>query len=160
MPSFMLTPLGLVTTATGTAMKSTVVLLALFVATNAFAEPSPADEIAARSGLPASQVQALLQDCDSNQTSMNFCAWRDQIVAERELQQVVDQRIGEHPDRKSVLESKIAKWKKARDASCDKSARKEWSDGSMLPAARATCATAATRAMAEKLAKRPAHEPS
>nr|WP_232452579.1 lysozyme inhibitor LprI family protein [Burkholderia ubonensis] len=101
-------------------------LLLLLASATAFAEQTPADEISARSGLPASEVSALLADCDSNQTSMNFCAWRDQIVAERELQQVVDQQVSEHPERKAALEAKIAKWKKARDASCEKSARKEW----------------------------------
>ncbi|WP_322065871.1 lysozyme inhibitor LprI family protein [Burkholderia ubonensis] len=125
--------------------------LLLLASANAFAEQSPADEISARSGLPASEVSALLADCDSNQTSMNFCAWRDQIVAERELQQVVDQQVSQHPERKAALEAKVAKWKKARDASCEKSARKEWDDGSMRPAAQAICATASTKKMTRKL---------
>ncbi|KVW21478.1 hypothetical protein WK94_16775 [Burkholderia ubonensis] len=125
--------------------------LLLLASANAFAEQSPADEISARSGLPASEVSALLADCDSNQTSMNFCAWRDQIVAERELQQVVDKQISEHPDRKAALEARIAKWKRARDASCEKSARKEWGEGSMRPAAQAICATASTKKMTKRL---------
>ncbi|WP_155033630.1 lysozyme inhibitor LprI family protein, partial [Burkholderia pseudomallei] len=58
----------------------------------------------------------------------------------------------EHPERKAALEAKVAKWKKARDASCEKSARKEWGDGSMRPAAQAICATAATKKMTKKLA--------
>ncbi|AOI73641.1 lysozyme inhibitor LprI family protein [Burkholderia ubonensis] len=125
--------------------------LLLLASATAFAEQTPADEISARSGLPASEVSALLADCDSNQTSMNFCAWRDQIVAERELQQVVDQQISEHPERKAALDAKIAKWKKARDASCEKSARKEWGEGSMRPAAQAICATASTKKMTKRL---------
>ncbi|KVT87052.1 hypothetical protein WK59_09445 [Burkholderia ubonensis] len=126
-------------------------LLLLLASATAFAERTPADEISARSGLPASEVSALLADCDSNQTSMNFCAWRDQIVAERELQQVVDQQVSEHPERKAALEAKIAKWKKARDASCEKSARKEWGEGSMRPAAQAICVTASTKKMTKRL---------
>ncbi|WP_126285369.1 lysozyme inhibitor LprI family protein [Burkholderia stagnalis] len=129
--------------------------LLLLASASAFAEQTPADEISARSGLPASEVNALLADCDSNQTSMNFCAWRDQLVAERELQQVVDRQISEHPERKAALEAKVAKWKKARDASCEKSARKEWGDGSMRPAAQAICATAATTKMAKTLSREP-----
>nr|WP_232447373.1 lysozyme inhibitor LprI family protein [Burkholderia ubonensis] len=82
---------------------------------------------------------------------MNFCAWRDQIVAERELQQVVDRQVGEHPKRKAALEAKIAKWKKARDASCERSARKEWGEGSMRAAAQAICATASTKQMTKRL---------
>ncbi|KVC79324.1 lysozyme inhibitor LprI family protein [Burkholderia ubonensis] len=126
-------------------------LLLLLASATAFAEQTPADEISARSGLPASEVSALLADCDSNQTSMNFCAWRDQIVAERELQQVVDQQVSEHPERKAPLEAKIAKWKKARDASCEKSARKEWGEGSMRAAAQEICATASTKKMTKRL---------
>ncbi|AOJ66148.1 hypothetical protein WJ32_27510 [Burkholderia ubonensis] len=126
-------------------------LLLLAASATAFAEQTPADEISARSGLPASEVSALLADCESNQTSMNFCAWRDQIVAERELQQVVDRQVSEHPERKAALEAKIAKWKKARDASCEKSARKEWGEGSMRPAAQAICATASTKKMTKRL---------
>ncbi|PAJ78278.1 lysozyme inhibitor LprI family protein [Burkholderia ubonensis] len=126
-------------------------LLLLLASATAFAEQTPADEISARSGLPASEVGALLADCESNQTSMNFCAWRDQIVAERELQRVVDRQVSEHPERKAALEAKIAKWKKARDASCEKSARKEWGEGSMRPAAQAICATASTKKMTKRL---------
>ncbi|KUZ70564.1 lysozyme inhibitor LprI family protein [Burkholderia ubonensis] len=126
-------------------------LLLLVASATALAEQTPADEISARSGLPASEVSALLADCESNQTSMNFCAWRDQIVAERELQHVVDRQASEHPERKAALDAKIAKWKKARDASCEKSARKEWGEGSMRPAAQAICATASTKKMTKRL---------
>lgn len=132
-------------------MKKLIVCALVLASAQVFAGQTPADEIAARSGLPASEVNALLADCDSNQTSMNFCAWRDQIVAERELQQVVEQQESDHPERKATLDARIAKWKKARDASCEKSARKEWDGGSMLPAARAICATAATKKMTKKL---------
>ncbi|OJA44113.1 lysozyme inhibitor LprI family protein [Burkholderia ubonensis] len=132
----------------------------LCASARAFADPTPAEEISARSGLPASEVNALLDNCDSNQTSMNFCAWRDQFVAEHELRQVVDQQIAEHPERKAALEAKVAKWKKARDASCEKSARKEWDDGLMRPAAQAVCATASTKQMTKKLSATAARKPS
>lgn len=141
-------------------MKKVAIGLLLLVSASAFADQTPADEISARSGLPASEVNALLADCDSNQTSMNFCAWRDQIVAERELQQVVDRQIAEHPERKAALEAKVAKWKKARDASCEKSARKEWGEGSMRPAAQAVCTTASTKQMTKKLSQAATHKPS
>jgi len=134
-------------------MKKLVLGLVVFASAHAFADPTPADEISARSGLPASEVSALLANCDSNQTSMNFCAWRDQIVAERELQQVIEQRKREHPEQKAPLDARIAKWKKARDASCEKSARTEWGDGSMRPAAQAICVTAATKKMVKKLSQ-------
>ncbi|MDN7428501.1 hypothetical protein CFB89_02195 [Burkholderia sp. AU16741] len=125
--------------------------LLVLASTRAFAGPAVADEIAARSGLPASEVNALLRDCDSSQTSMNFCAWRDQIVAERELQRIVDKQVSEQPRRKAALDARMAKWKKARDTSCEKSARHAWGEGSMRPAAQAICATAATKEMAKRL---------
>ncbi|WP_333976400.1 lysozyme inhibitor LprI family protein [Burkholderia cepacia] len=133
-------------------MKRHFLWMLLLISAAAVADQTPADEISARSGLPASEVTALLNNCDGTQTSMNFCAWRDQIVAERELQQVVDKQVAEHPERKEALETRITKWKKARDVSCQKSARKEWGDGSMRPAAQAICATAATKKMTRKLA--------
>lgn len=135
-------------------------ILIVLASTNAFAGQTPADEISARSGLPASEVNALLADCDSNQTSMNFCAWRDQIVAERELQQIVELREREHPERKPALQTRVEKWKKARDATCEKSARKEWDGGSMRPAAQANCATAATQRMTKKLSVVVSHQSS
>ncbi|KKL37355.1 hypothetical protein WR30_04140 [Burkholderia contaminans FFH2055] len=125
--------------------------LLMFVSVAALADQAPADEISARSGLPASEVTAMLNNCDSGQTSMNFCAWRDQIVAERELQHVVDKQIAEHPEHRAALEAKVAKWKSARDASCEKSSRNEWGEGSMRPAAQAICATAATKRMTKRL---------
>ncbi len=128
------------------------VSLVLLVASGyALAEQTPADEIAARSGLPASEVNALLAQCDSDQTSMNFCAWRDQLVAERELRQQVERQEHEHPERKKALDARIAKWKKARDVSCEKAARDEWDGGSMKPAAPAICVTAATKEVTKNL---------
>jgi uncharacterized protein YecT (DUF1311 family) len=49
---------------------------------------------------------------------------------------------------------------KARDASCEKSARKEWDGGSMRPAAQAICATAATKKMTKKLLVMPGRKAS
>lgn len=135
-------------------MKRFVLGLLVLAAAHAFAGQTPADEISARSGLPASEVDALLADCNSNQTSMNFCAWRDQIVAERELQQIVEQQESEHPEHKAALDARIAKWKKARDASCEQSSHKEWGDGSMRPAAQAICATAATKKLSTKAGRK------
>ncbi|WP_081083312.1 lysozyme inhibitor LprI family protein [Burkholderia anthina] len=134
------------------------VLMAVSAA--ALADPTPADEISARSGLPASEVTALLNHCASSQTGMNFCAWRDQIVAERGLQHVIDKKVRAHPERKTSLEARISKWKKARDASCERSARKDWGGGSMLPAAVAICATASTKKMTKTLSSTRDQAPS
>lgn len=141
-------------------MKKHLIWMLLIVSAAAVADQTPADEISARNGLPASEVTALLDNCDGSQTSMNFCAWRDQIVAERELQQVVDKQVAEHPELKHAFEARITKWKKARDASCEKSSWREWGDGSMLPAARAICATASTKKMTKRLSAAETRKPS
>ncbi|WP_421030080.1 lysozyme inhibitor LprI family protein [Paraburkholderia kururiensis] len=114
------------------------------------------DVISQRSGLPASEVNAMLSHCDANQTSTNFCAWRDQVVAEQELQRVVDEKSAASPACNEALEKKIEAWKKRRDASCQKSAQRKWGGGSMLPTAVAICATAETKRMTKRIDTRKA----
>lgn len=132
-------------------------LILALVSTSALAAgPDPVDALSQRSGLPASEVSAMLSHCDADQTSTNFCAWRDQIVAEQELQRVVDDKSAASPACKEALEKKIDAWKKRRDASCQRSAQQEWGGGSMLPAAVAICATAETKRMTKKIDTRKA----
>ncbi|WP_257146276.1 lysozyme inhibitor LprI family protein [Burkholderia sp. JKS000303] len=66
----------------------------------------------------------------------------------------------EQPRRRNALDAQIAKWKRARDASCEKSARNAWGDGSMRPAARAICATEATKEMTKRLSASASRQPS
>ncbi|PXW16413.1 lysozyme inhibitor LprI family protein [Paraburkholderia caballeronis] len=128
-------------------MKRSLLLLAL-ASTTALASPfDPADELAQRSGLPASEVRAMLSNCDAAQANMNFCAWRDQLVAEHALQSAVDAKAGVSTSCRSALAKRIDVWKHKRDAGCRRSAETEWGGGSMLPAAVAMCATKATQRM-------------
>lgn len=132
-------------------------LVVAFVSVSALAAGrDPVDVISQRSGLPASEVSAMLSHCDANQISTNFCAWRGQIVAEQDLQRVVDEKTSASPACKDALGKKIDAWKKLRDASCQKSAQQEWGGGSMLPAAVAICATAETKRMTRKIDARKA----
>ncbi|CAE6763641.1 lysozyme inhibitor LprI family protein [Paraburkholderia haematera] len=126
-------------------------LLALVLAcSSAFADtPDPADVISQQSGLPASEVQGMLANCDANQTSLNFCAWRDRVVAEQKLQDVVDEKVANSPGCKARLEDKIVAWKKRRDASCKKSAEAENGGGSVVPMEIAACQAAETDRMAK-----------
>lgn len=117
-------------------MKRASVLLAV-VCSSAFATaPDPADVISKQSGLPASEVQGMLANCDANQTSLNFCAWRDQVVAEQKLQDALDEKPAAC---KTGLEKKITAWKKRRDANCKKSVEEENGGGSIVPMRIATC---------------------
>lgn len=112
----------------------------------------PADVISRQSGLPASEVQGMLANCDANQVSLNFCAWRDRVVAEQKLQDIVDDRAAKSPGCKARLDSKIAAWKKRRDVSCKKSAEAENGGGSIVPMEIAACQAAETDRMAKAIA--------
>ncbi|MET3233121.1 UNVERIFIED_ORG: uncharacterized protein YecT (DUF1311 family) [Burkholderia sp. 1263] len=131
-------------------MRVAFVALAL-ACSSAFAgtPPDPADVISRQSGLPASEVQGMLANCDANQTSLNFCAWRDKVVAEQKLQDVVDGKSAKSPGCKARLDKKIAGWKKRRDASCKKAAEAENGGGSIVLMEIAACQAAETDRMAK-----------
>lgn len=120
------------------------IVFAIAAASAAAADFDPANELAAQSKLPASEVAALLSTCESNeatQMSINFCAWRDLVVAEHKLQQVIDDRSAQSPACVDALAKKIAELKKKRDDGCEKSAKRDYAGGSMLPTAVAMCQT-------------------
>lgn len=94
----------------------------------------------------------MLSNCDANQTSLNFCAWRDRVVAEQKLQDVVKNKTAEFPACKARLENKIAAWTKRRDASCKKSTEAENGGGSIVPTEFAACQTAETERMTKIIA--------
>jgi uncharacterized protein YecT (DUF1311 family) len=128
-------------------MKWSLVLLVVICSSAFAAAPDPADVISKQSGLPASEVQGMLADCDANQMNLNFCAWRDRVVAEQKLQDAVDEKAACKPG----LEKKVATWKKRRDASCKKSAEAENGGGSIVPMVIAACQAAATDRMTERV---------
>ena len=108
-------------------------------------------ELSQRSGLPDIELSNLLADCNANQQSMYFCAWRDQIAADRAFGRILADKQQKMPQCKTSIESKVASWTRSRDQSCDKSATKEWGGGSMKPTAQALCVTAETVRMTKRL---------
>jgi|GEM_PF-1073765 uncharacterized protein YecT (DUF1311 family) len=108
--------------------------------------------LAQRSGLSSNEVASLLASCDANPTSMRFCAWRDQLVAERALQQLIDEKRTASPKCAAALQQKIAAWQKLRDEACEKSAQRRWGDGAMTSAAIAMCETDRTKQMTRSIA--------
>ncbi|MFC0400793.1 lysozyme inhibitor LprI family protein [Paraburkholderia rhizosphaerae] len=126
-------------------------LLSLVCVPSLAASSDPVDEIARRSGLPASEVGAVLANCDASQTSMTFCAWRDQLIAEQDLQSAVSGRETDSPACKAPLEKHVSRWSRQRDSTCEKQARKEWGTGSMRQAAQASCVTTETRRIIGKV---------
>lgn len=94
----------------------------------------------------------MLANCDANQTSLNFCAWRDRVVAEQTLQNAVDEKTAHSPSCKARLPKKIAAWKKHRDAACKKSAEAANGGGSIVPMEIAACQAAETNRMTKVIA--------
>ena len=132
--------------------RALLVLLALACSPAFAGAPDPADVISQQSGLPASEVRGMLANCDANQMSLNFCAWRDRMVAEQKLQDVVEDKSAKFPSCKARLEKKIAGWKKRRDASCKKSAEAKYGGGSIVPMEIAACQAAETDHMTKVVA--------
>ena len=108
-------------------------------------------ELSQRSGLPEVDLNSLLADCSANQQSMYFCAWRDQIAADRALRRVLADKEQKMPKCKPSLESKIVTWGQRRDLSCDMSEKKQWGEGSMRPTAKAICIATETTRMTKRL---------
>jgi len=133
-----------------------MVLPLAFLSMSAAASSQPLSQpltevLAQRSGLSPGEVVSLLASCDANPTSMKFCAWRDQLAAERTLQRLLDEKRTESPKCAAALEQKLTAWQKLRDKTCRESAAREWGDGSMLSAAVAMCETDRTKEMARSL---------
>jgi uncharacterized protein YecT (DUF1311 family) len=124
------------------------------------AHPDPADVIAKQSGIPPEEVRSTLSQCGSgneDQTTLNFCSWRDLVVAEQRLQDQVDARGRRRPECVAPLKAKVDAWKPKRDASCKRSASKQWGNGSFLPTAIAMCEQAETEHMTREIKTMPCH---
>lgn len=131
--------------------KRTLLLLAFLSVSAVAAAQTLTNELAERSGMRAGDVTALLANCDANQTSMKFCAWRDQLAAEHTLQRLIEEKRTASPQCAAALAQKVAAWQKQRDATCRQSAEARWGTSSMLSAAVAMCATDRTKQMAQSL---------
>ena len=127
------------------------ILFALLSASAAASAQTLTDELAQRSGVSPAEVSTLLANCDANRTSMKFCAWRDELAAERTLRHLIEEKRATSPECGAVLAKKVAAWQKRRDATCRKSAEQQWGGGSMLSAAVAMCATDRTKQMMQTL---------
>ena len=128
------------------------ILFALLSASAAASAQTLTDELAQRSGVSPAEVSTLLANCDANRTSMKFCAWRDELAAERTLRRLIDEKRAASPKCGAVLAQKVASWQKRRDETCRQSAAQQWTDGSMQSAAVALCATDRTKQLMQSLA--------
>ena len=110
------------------------------------------EELTMRSGLSETDMKAMLDHCDATQHSIDFCAQRDELVADRKLQRVIADKKAQAPACTAVIDARVAAWQKKRDVSCDRSAARDFGGGSMEAGARLLCRTANTTDYTSKLA--------
>lgn len=99
------------------------------------------------SGIPEQDLAHVLADCNANQQSLYFCAWRDQLAEDIKLRQLLERKILATPHCKRSFEAQINAWERSRNRSCDESAKKQWGEGSMRPTASTLCKAKATERM-------------
>ena len=112
-----------------------------FASENVRAAESITEELARKSGMSVAQIDHLLTDCAGAQISLNVCAWRDQIFAERSLWKTIERLRARHPSRRTMITARIKAWQASSRRDCDRSAR-EYQGGSLEPMAKHTCLTA------------------
>jgi hypothetical protein len=133
--------------------------LLLMASVHSYADPTPIDEeLAARSGLPVTEIREFLANCGLNRQGLYFCTWSDFIVAERGLQKVVGQRDSRYPELKLALSAQIEHWKKKRDLLCQ-SARDDFGVRSHDPIAVMACKARLTEKIAKAMTKNDAAIP-
>jgi Lysozyme inhibitor LprI len=103
-------------------------------------------------GLDEAGAAEMLADCNADQQSMYFCAWRDKIVAERSLDRVAAEKKAAMPTCAAAVDEWIRLESARRDKACVKQASTNFGGGSLEPTARMTCAKDATNGLRNKLA--------
>lgn len=125
--------------------------LAVLATASAATDFNPAQALAQRTGIPATEIATVLKNCDANQTNMNLCAQFEQLKAEHALDVAAGQKQAACPHCKGASPQAMSAWRKQRDRACSDAAQKAWGNGSMRPAATAMCITAATQEKLKKL---------
>lgn len=131
-------------------------MLFLAVGRGTAAEPAPRAVLHAlseRSGLSESELTPYLANCDANQQSMYFCAYRDLVAQELMLTQLVGRKRAALPGCAEAIDSKVTAMKRSSDVACAQAAQREWGGGSMESTARLICSTEATRRFAQQLSR-------
>lgn len=104
------------------------------------------EELSARSRIPTSELQALLDDCERTQLSMNICAFRTFVASDLELDATLNaKRQVATPHCRAEMDRAHAAWQVERDRACNEETEAE-EGGSMRPMLISSCKTAATQA--------------
>ena len=112
-------------------------------------------QVARRSGLSQDELRIMFADCSANQQTITFCAWRDQVAAEIDLQKTLSRVKAQSPVCGNRLARKASLWKRRRDSLCNDDAAKEFGGGSNEAAARSQCAASMTLDYAQQIRKHP-----
>jgi hypothetical protein len=105
-----------------------------------------------RSAVPEAELKQRLTNCDADQQSVYFCALRDFIAVDLELDRIAAEQARRHPECKEALEHQLRDLKQERDGACAKSADEEYGAGSIAQTAIAVCASSSTRPLIDQLA--------
>jgi hypothetical protein len=117
--------------------------------------PSPNEvlaEMSRRSDISEAELKQRLKSCDADQQSMYFCAFRDFVDADIQLERIAAEQTRRHPECKVPLEHQLHDLKQQRDSACAKSAEDEYGAGSMTQTALAICASSSTKPLIDKIA--------
>lgn len=107
--------------------------------------------LAARSGVPEGELEALLSRCDASQRSMEFCAYRDFIASDLKFKREMNQKQQQFPACAAKIAAQVATWEARREKGCAAGAAAEYGDGSLKNTAIAICAINETNSMMRRL---------
>jgi hypothetical protein len=126
--------------AIGAAAFLAIAMAPLAATAQATIEERAIQQLIHRSAMPEAEVRSLLANCDASQLSINFCTWRDALVAEVRLD---DASTAATATRlrgcKSRIDRRIADVKSRTESACAAAAEREAAGGSIKPAVVAAC---------------------
>jgi hypothetical protein len=105
-----------------------------------------------RSAVPEAELNQRLTNCNADQQSLYFCALRDFVAVDLELDRLAAEQAHRHPECKEAFEHQLRDLKQKRDGACAKSANEEYGAGSVAQTAIAVCASNSTRPLIDQLA--------
>ena len=116
--------------------------------------PSPSEvlaELSRRSAVPEEELKARLSRCESNQQNLYFCAFRDFVTVDLQLERTAAEQLRRHPECKELIDRQLRDLRRQRDRGCEQSASEEYGEGSLTQTAMAICAASTTKPMIEQL---------
>ena len=122
------------------AKRAILVMVSLCWLSGATAE-TVEEELSHKSGIPLPELRAMLSNCDGPQLNMNMCAWRDFLVADRELNKTYKSALNLMKTSEAVkrLRDSQRAWLAFRDLNCPLMVGPPGSGGSLHAALWSLC---------------------